>query len=474
LRYPSFLGMVSPQLSGGAHMPKIFKFTQFALRDFLVTAGPPVILIALACYIAYRLVDPSPPARVTLSTGQENSAYEAFAKKYAAALSRHGIQVALKPSLGSQENLQRLKDDRSGVDIAFVQSGSMEQEDVARQGLVSLGSLFTEPVWLFLRGAKNITQLTQLKGLKINVGPEGTGVPALFKKLLSVNGVEPSVLALGALENTPATVELLNGRIDGLVFSSAPDAPLIQMLLQTPGIKLFDFVQSEAYTRRFPFLSHVVLPRGIVDLGRDLPPKDYHLIAPTATLVARESLHPALVDLFVQSAAAIHGGAGWFRRQGEFPNASYTEIPVARDAEKFYKNGPPLLQRYMPFWLANFFERMWVVIVAAGALVLPLSRIIPPLYVWKIRSRVYRWYGKLRAVEQAIEDVPQDQRADVYQLQLARLNEIEEKVNQISIPLSFAEELYGLRSHINFVRKRVQELARIAKTRDEPLERIAH
>jgi TRAP-type uncharacterized transport system substrate-binding protein len=441
-------------------MSKILKFTQFSLRDLLATAGPTVLVIGLVCAFAYWLVDPSPPSRVTISTGQENSAYEEFAKKYAAELTRHHIKAMLKPSLGSQENLQRLNDPVSGVDIAFVQSGSTEQSEAERKGLVSLGSLFTEPVWLFFRDNHDITQLTQLKGLKINVGPDGTGVPRLFKQILSVNGVEPTDLTLGALENTPATVELLEGRIDGLVFSSAPDAPLIQMLLQTPGIRLFDFSQAEAYTRRFPFLSHVVLPRGIVDLGRDLPPKDYHLIAPTATLVAREDMHPALIDLFVQAAAGIHGGAGWFRKQGEFPTASYTEIPVAREAEKFYKNGPPFLQRYLTYWLANFFDRMWVFIVALGALFLPLSRVIPPLYVWRIRSRVYRWYGQLRAVEQAIEDVPSDQRDRVCATQLRRLNEIEEKVNQISIPLSFAEGLYGLRSHINFVRDRVQALAR--------------
>jgi uncharacterized protein len=444
-------------------MPKILKFTQFAIRDFFVMAGPPLIVVLLLCYLAYRLVDPTPPPHVTISTGQENSAYEEIGKKYAKTLAKYGIHATLKPSLGSQENLERLKDPNSGVDIAFVQSGSTAQTEATPEGLVSLGSLFVEPVWLFIREPLRtpqgrpltITQLTQLKGLKINVGPEGTGVPSLFRKLLLVNGMESTDLKLSALENTPATVELLEGRIDGLVFSSSPEAPLIQMLLQTPGIKLFDFVQSEAYTRRFPFLSHVVLPRGIVDLGRDLPPKDYHLIAPTATLVAREKLHPALVDLFVQSASEIHAGAGWFNRQGEFPTAHYTEIPVARDAEKFYKNGPPFLQRYMPFWLANFFERMWVVIVALGALILPLSRIVPPLYVWKVRSRVYRWYGKLRAVEQTIEDVPTEKRAGIYQSQLERLNEIEEKVNQISIPLSFAEELYRLRSHIDMVRKRI-------------------
>ena len=439
-------------------MSAILKFTSFSLRDLLVAAGPTMLGIALICVLAYWLVDPSPPSHITISTGQENSAYEEFGKKYAKALARQHIKVTLKPSLGSQENLQRLTAPGSQIDIAFVQSGSTEQTEAEQKGLLSLGSLFTEPVWLFYRESKNISRLTQLKGLAINVGPEGSGVPRLFKQLLSVNGLEGTDLTLGHLENTPATVALLDGRVDGVVFSSAPDAPLIQMLLQTPGIKLFDFTQAEAYSRRFPFLSHVVLPRGIVDLGRDLPSKDYHLIAPTATLVARQDLHPALIDLFVQAAAEIHGGAGWFRRKGEFPTPSYTEIPVAQEAEKFYKSGPPMMQRYLPFWLANFSERMWVVVVGLGALFLPLSRIIPPLYVWRIRSRVYRWYGKLRTVEQAIENVPPEQRAEVYARQLQRLDEIEDSVNQISIPLSFAEGLYELRSHINFVRKRVMDL----------------
>lgn len=439
-------------------MPKLLKFTKFSLRDFLVAAGPAVIGIVITCLLAYWLVDPAPPSEVALSTGQDNSAYQAFGERYQAALRKYGITVKLKPSQGSLENLQRLDDAQSGVDIAFVQGGSTDESEAQRKGLVSLGSLFVEPVWLFTRSAKGIRQLTQLKGLKINAGPEGSGTPALFKRILASNGIEPDALKLGTLENTPATVALLEGRIDGLVFSSAPDAPLIQMLLQTPGISLFDFKQAEAYTRRFPFLSHVVLPRGIVDLGRDLPAKDYQLIAPTATLVAREDLHPALVNLFVQAAAEIHGGAGWFHRKDEFPTARYSEIPVSPVAQKFYKNGPPLLQRYLPFWLANFFERMWVVVVALGALILPLSRVIPPLYVWRVRSRVYRWYGLLRSVEQTIEGVPPEKRDEVYRQQLRRLNEIEERVNRISIPLSFADELYRLRSHINFVRRRISDL----------------
>ena len=452
-------------------MPKIFNFTRFSLRDLFASAGPAILFIVVLCGVIYLVADPSPPSTIRISTGQQNGAYEFFGKKYAAALARHHIQAQLMPSLGSQQNLQRLTDPASGVDIGFVQSGSTEQNESERRGLISLGSLFTEPIWLFYREPKTVsqfTQLTQLRGLKINVGPDGTGVPQLFKKLLSVNGIEANALQLGALENTPATVALLDGSIDGMVFSSAPDELLIQMLLQTPGIKLFDFVQAEAYTRRFPFLTHVTLPRGIVDLGRDLPSHDYQLIAPTATLVARSSVHPALVDLLVQSAIEIHGGAGWFHRQGEFPNAAYTEIPVVPAATKTYRNGPSFLQHYVPFWLSNLMERMWVIVVALGALLIPLSRVVPPLYVWKVRSRIYRWYGQLRSVEQAIEDVPQGRRAEVCARQLNRLNELEEKVNQLSIPLSFAEELYGLRSHINFVRTRIEHLQQVESS--DPLQ----
>jgi TRAP transporter TAXI family solute receptor len=434
-------------------MSRIRKFSQFSFRDLVAAAGPTILLVGALCALAYIIVDPAPPRQVSLATGQENSAYEQFGKKYAAALAKDGIKVTLVRSPGSQDNLQRLNDGK--VDVAFVQSGSTDEAEAQRKGLISLGSLFTEPVWLFMREPAAVTQLSGLKGLKINLGPEGTGIPKLFRQVLALNGVEPADLTIGALENTPATVELLEGRIDGLVFSSGPDALLVQMLLQTPGIRLFNFDQAEAYSRRLPFLSHVVLPRGIVDLGRDLPPQDYHLIAPTATLVARANLHPALVELFVQAASEIHSGAGWFQQHGQFPTARYTEIPVAREAAKFYKDGPPLLQRYMPFWVANLFDRLWVVVVALAALIIPFSKVVPPLYVWRIKSRIYRWYGQLRSIEQGLDEADAERRPQVCAELLERLDDIEARVNHMSIPLAFADNLYGLRSHINFVRQRV-------------------
>ena len=203
------------------------------------------------------------------------------------------------------------------------------------------------------------------------------------------------------MSTTPAVVAFLEGRIDAIVFVSAPESLMVQMLLRTPGVRLFDFAQAEAYARRFSFLSAVVLPRGIVDLARDQPPHDVHLVAPTAMLVARDGTHPALVQLLVQAAAQVHGGAGWFQHKGDFPNTRNTAIPISPEATRFYRDGLPWLQRYLPFWLANLIDRMGVALISIIAVLIPLSRVVPPLYQFRIRSRVFRWYGQLRTLEDA-------------------------------------------------------------------------
>ncbi|MBK1889410.1 ABC transporter substrate-binding protein [Undibacterium sp. 14-3-2] len=438
-------------------MQKI-KFTLFSLRDLIIAFGPVTLMVLIVCGLGFWLVDPAPPRIIDISTGPENSAYERFAKLYAAELAKNQIQLRFKTSQGSQENLQRISDPDSEIEVGFVRSGSTDRTEAAEKGLVSLGSLFYEPIWIFYRDKKEFTTISQFRGRRINVGPDGTGVGRIFEQILSVNNMSADDVSFQHLDDTPATVAFLAGQLDVLVFSTASDAPLVQMLLQTPGVRLFDFVQAEAYTRRFPYLSQVTLPRGIVDIGLDLPARDYHLISPTATLVAHESLHPALTGLLLQAAAKIHSRADWLSKQGEFPSDRYTEIPVSGEAEKFYKSGAPVLQRYLTFWVANFIERMWVVIVALGALFLPLSKIIPPLYVWRIRSRIYRWYGQLRTVEQIIDNLSSSDKKATLEKQLNYLDEIEDKVNRISVPLSYAEELYGLRSHIQFVRTRVQSL----------------
>jgi hypothetical protein len=267
---------------------------------------------------------------------------------------------------------------------------------------------------------------------------------------MEANQLDRSTLALHRETQTPAVVGLLDGSIDAVVFASAPESLMVQMLLQTPGIRLFDFAQSEAYARRFPFLSAVVLPRGVVDLAKDLPAGDVHLVAPTATLVARKGTHPALIQLFVQAAQQVHGGAGWFQKKGDFPSTRNSERPLAKEAQRFYTSGVPVLQRYLPFWLANLVDRMWPAILTIIAVLLPLSRILPPLYTFRIRSRVFRWYRQLREVEEAIGRRPNGEL-------LKELEAIEKRVAQVTVPLSYADELYSLRTHIHMVAERLIE-----------------
>jgi TRAP-type uncharacterized transport system substrate-binding protein len=443
-------------------MPRLPRLALTSLREFAGTAAPFVALALALLALAYWILDPTPPRHVVLATGVEQGAYDEFGKRYARHLAEHGIAVELRRTAGAAQNVQMLRDPASGVDIAFVQGGAeatgiSSEQARADERLESLGSMFHEPVWLFYREASaqrllkspQLQSLSQLQGWRVNIGAEGSGVPNLMLALLEANRIDPAALALLRESQTPATVALLDGRIDALVFASAPESLMVQMLLQTPGIRLFDFAQADAYSRRFGFLTAVTLPRGVVDLSRDVPPQDVRLIAPTASLVARDTLHPALVQLFVQAAAQVHGTPGWFQREGDFPNARDTQWPLADEARRFYREGAPLLQRYLPFWLANLVDRMWVVLLSIVAVLIPLSRVVPPLVEFRIRSRIFRWYGQLRAIEDAAAERP---RRDL----LEELGAIESRVLRIPVPLSYADELYALRSHIQMVRRRLE------------------
>lgn len=316
-----------------------------------------------------------------------------------------------------------------------------------------------EPVWLFYREAaapadttppQTLESLTQLQGLRVNVGTPGSGIPNLMAKLLDSNHIDAAQLTLSELGQTPATVALLAGELDAIVFASAPESSLVQMLLQTPGIKLMDFAMSEAYSRRFSFLSPAVLPRGVVDLAANIPPHNVRLVAPTTTLLARTETHPALVQLFALAGNTIHGGAGWFKHAREFPNVKNNELPLAQEAERSIQGGAPLLQRYLSFWMANLVERMWLAMGIILAVLLPLSRVIPPLYAFRVRSRIFRWYAQLRELENRAEDT-----TDTAPL-LEELNLLDRHAEKISVPLSYTEELYALRNNIQLVRKKLQ------------------
>lgn len=438
-------------------MTQSIRYTLLSLRDLAVSVGPFVLLAMLLLTVAYWMMDPNPPKRVRLATGPEQSAYAEFGKRYAQALAKEGITVDLIPSEGSAANLQLLREGRA--DLGFVQGGTSEAGALQDANLESLGSLFLEPVWLFYREAAapatttpphTLESLTQLQGLRVNVGTPGSGVPNLMNKLLDSNHIDPHALTLSQLEQTPATVAFLGGEIDAIVFASAPESSMVQMLLQTPGVKLMDFAQSEAYSRRFAFLSPAVLPRGVVDLAADIPHKNVHLVAPTTTLLTRTSTHPALLQLFALAGNTIHGNAGWFKHAREYPNVRNNELPVAQEAERSIQGGAPLLQRYLPFWVANLVERMWLAMGIILAVLLPLSRVLPPLYAFRVRSRIFRWYAQLRELEARAEGM-----TDTAAL-IEELNQMERHAEKISVPLSYTDELYALRTNIHLVREKLR------------------
>jgi hypothetical protein len=437
-------------------MPRAIRYTLVSIRDLLLSAGPFALLAVGLLLLAYLWLDPTPPRHVTLATGPAQSAYDEFGKRYRKALAANGIEVRLLASEGSSANLQLLRQGKA--DLGFVQGGSSEQgAGDGDGGIESLGSLFVEPIWLFYREQAapptgTLSALPQLAGLRLNVGTPGSGVPALMAKLFEANNIAPGAIKLSALAQTPATVAFLAGEIDALVFASAPESLMVQMLLQTPGVKLMDFGQSEAYSRRFPFLTPVLLPRGVVDLAADVPHQNVRLVATTTALLARESTHPALLQLFVQAASELHSPPGWFNRAGAFPTTEHSEYPISREAERTIKSGAPFLQRYLPFWLANLVERMWLVLGIIIAILLPLSRIVPPLYEFRIRSRVFRWYGQLREIENRM----QAHDSDPAQL-VQELEQLDERVGKVSVPLSYADELYALRNNIGTVRRKLEQ-----------------
>jgi TRAP-type uncharacterized transport system substrate-binding protein len=446
-------------------MPRVLRDSLLSARDLLATIGPFFVLAALLLVGAYFMLDPNPPRHVILATGPENSDYAEFGKRYAEELKRHGIQVELKPTAGSAANLRMLRDEAQAVDLAFVQGGSSDslsriEEDKRGLPMVSLGSLFPEPVWIFYRvkaaqrlnKEATLTQLAQLQGWRVNVGGRGAGVSGILNRLLAANTIDRDSLERTRLEQTPAVMAFLADELDAVVFASAPESPLVHMLLMTPGVKLFEFPQAEAYSRKIRYLNPVVLPRGIADIARDMPPRDVPLVSPTCSLVAREGTHPALVQLFVQAAHKIHGGSSWFARAGQFPTAQSADLPLAKEAERYYRNGPPLLQRYLPFWLANLIDRMWVALFSIAALLIPLARVVPPLYEFRIRSRVFRWYLNLRHIEDAL-----NRKSTPPAELLEQLNRLDAKAELTKVPLSYADQLYSLRSHIQLVRERLQQ-----------------
>ena len=399
-------------------------------------------------WATYKFMRPAPPDRVTIVTGQADGAYQIYAARYKDFFARNGITLDIKPSAGAAENLQRLLDKNEDIDIGFLQSGVTLGKDT--EGLVSLGVIYPEPLWLFHQKDLTVAQLDELKGKRVAIGPEGSGTRSLALELLRAHGVADEPTILSPLGGMNAVQALLNKEVDAVFIVGSAQSSAVWTMLYTADVEMFSFTQAEAYVRRFPYLSALTLPRGTIDLPQNIPPKDMNLVAPSATLVAREDFHPALIDLTLQALSANHGGAGLFQRAGQFPSANGVEIPLSREAERYYKSGKPFLQRYLPFWAATLVDRLIFMLLPILAILVPLFRVAPVLYSWRIRRRIFRYYGELKMIELEVRQKPESKSRDEW---LEAIDRIERAAHRIPTPLAFADQVYTLRQHVLMVRK---------------------
>ena len=424
------------------------RLIHMTMRDLLIIGLPMALLIVAGFWATYQFVQPAPPRHLVIATGAADGGYQAFAVRYKEIFARNGITLQIIPTAGAVQNLQMLLDPKETVDVAFVQSGVAMGKDTT--GLQSLGMIYPEPMWLFYRGKDGLNTLEQLKGKRIAVGQEGSGTRMLALDILEAHGMAETPTQISPLSGLEAAQALGRGEIDAAFAVGAAQSGAVWTLLYTPGVQIFNFSQAEAYARRFPYLSVLTLPRGVIDLQRDIPKRNVKLVAPTATLVAREDTHPALVDLLLQAATEVHSGPGLFQRAGEFPAPTGgSEFELSKEAERYYKSGKPFLQRYLPFWAATLINRLVIMLVPVFALLIPLIRAAPSVYSWRVRMRVFRYYGELKLLELQAQESPNSKTPEQW---IAELDRIEQAANRIPTPNAFAEQVYTLRGNVNMVR----------------------
>jgi TRAP-type uncharacterized transport system substrate-binding protein len=393
-----------------------------------------------------------------MTTGPQGSSFWNAAQKYKAILARNGITLNVLTSEGSAENLTRLSNPDSKVDVGFVQD--RVAPGPVPDGLMSLGSVAYVPLAIFYHG-HTATRLSEFKGLRLAIGAEGSGTRELALALLKANGIEPGgSTTLLPLSGDDAAQALVSGQVDAAFLTGdSAQPPVMGKLYRTPNVQFYNFTQAEAYARRFPNLTQIQLPMGAFDLGKNLPPVPIQMVAPTEELVARDSLHPALSDLLIEAAKEVHGKANVMQRAGEFPAPLAHDFPISDDAARYYKSGKSFLYRILPFWIASLADRLLVIVVPLIVLLVPALRLVPALYAWRVKSRIYRWYGALIAIERgALSDTSPEER----QLLLEKLDAIEESVNGLKMPLAYADQFYVLREHIGFVRERLTQQGREA------------
>lgn len=454
---------MEPTSQSPARLPLKLKVTGLSWWEIAQAVGPLLLLCAVLVWATLHFVASAPPRTITMSAGPKGSTFAANAERYKKILARNGVTLKILESEGSIDNLHRLADPKSKVDIALVVSGLTVPEDTSN--LESLGSLFYQPLTIFYRSPKQITRLSELQGHSIAIGPEGSATRFIALALLKANEIEPGgPTRLLDLEGEPARSALLHRQAEAIFLTGDSSPPAtIRELLHADGVRLFDFDQANAYVRRFPYLNKLEVPAGAFDLGENLPPADINLMAPAVELLAHSNLHPAICDLLIEAAREVHHHASLLQQAGQFPTPAMHAFPINAEAARYYKSGDKsFTYRYLPFWLASLLNRAIVVLVPVFVVVIPSLKYLPQLYRWRFASTIHKRYGELMALErETLRPMSDERRGEL----LERLREIEKAVIKRRIPGSQAEQLYLLRQHIGFVRENLARDTRAAPER---------
>ncbi|QGY39394.1 TAXI family TRAP transporter solute-binding subunit [Pseudodesulfovibrio cashew] len=434
---------------------KILKLIKSHQTMTLLVYGGAALLLCAAVWVAYQYVEPLPPNKVTIATGGPSGAYAKYAREYADYFAKQGFELEIIETKGSMDNLAQMSAENSTIDAAFMQGGITTPEE--HPDLQSLGSLYYEPIWLFHSRRAGLKNLTSLKRKRVAIGAEGSGTAHVVARLLEENGITAEnshLIDMGAGEAAP---ELVKGKLDALFAIAGTRSAVVESLTRPDSrVRLLSFDRAETYARSHPYLTKLTLPRGGIDLALDVPAKDVSLVAPTANLVVREDLHGALKYLFLLAADEIHRKGDIFARPGQFPNKEAVLFPLSSEAESFYKNGPPLLMRYLPFQLAVTLERLKILLIPLLTLLYPLFKVTPPAYRWQIRRRIFKWYKDLKALDIKAYDTTSPE--EVREM-LDELLALDKQVMETSVPLSYMDYIYSLRLHIRLIQIRLDKIA---------------
>jgi TRAP-type uncharacterized transport system substrate-binding protein len=393
---------------------------------------------------------PAPPSKVVMATAFKGASFDYYGRQYREIFARYKVELELRETAGALENVQLMQDPKSGVQIGFVTGGISDGKRAP--DVLSLGTVYNQPFWIFYTSNEQFDRLSQLKGKRIAVGPEGSATRFTAEQILGKGGVNSETATFLPFGGSAAYNALNERKVDAVWIIGVPEATAVQSFLHNPNVRLMSFPTAEAFTRIFPDLNRLVLPQGVVDIDRNIPPTDVQLIATTSKVLIRNDLHPEIVHLLLQTMKEIHSGSDLFHRGGEYPNGTDGEYPVAPGAEDFYKNGPSFMQRHLPLWLSVHVQRAIAVLVTAVAIGFPLFRFLPQLYNWMTRRRLLHWYGQLKSLEASFETNSNDKHLAEKQ---AEIDRIEDAVSHIRFPLTFSDQVYNLRSHIDIVRRKI-------------------